>query len=290
MNNQDAGWRGKFAGFSLALSLFAAAFFAIAALGSKFGLWGWQFGLGTMTFNWGPKLVMAGLAVSVLALIIALVKAPRKRAAILAGAALLISGLSMGRLAAAKGQAERLPPIHDIQTNWDAPIQPSAKLIAAREADGALNPVVDAPVVPDAANGRWPGMGGKLFSELQEQAEFDPETQKSPKLAPYPKLDTLELGIGPDGAFAATLAAVRAAGMEVVTEDRDGLSIEATATTGWFGFKDDVMVRLTPNADMTATLVDVRSTSRVGLSDLGANAKRVRDLLDDIERKAQTVG
>jgi uncharacterized protein (DUF1499 family) len=50
--------------------------------------------------------------------------------------------------------------------------------------------------------------------------------------------------------------------------------IEATATTFWFGFKDDVVIRLRPEAG--GTRVDVRSESRVGGSDVGANAARIR--------------
>ena len=53
--------------------------------------------------------------------------------------------------------------------------------------------------------------------------------------------------------------------------------IEAVATTRWFGFKDDVVVRLTPAAG--GARVDVRSKSRVGRSDVGANAKRIERFL-----------
>ena len=53
--------------------------------------------------------------------------------------------------------------------------------------------------------------------------------------------------------------------------------IEATATTRWFGFKDDVVVRIRPEG--AGSRVDVRSMSRVGVSDLGANAARVREFL-----------
>ena len=57
--------------------------------------------------------------------------------------------------------------------------------------------------------------------------------------------------------------------------------IEATATTFWFGFKDDVVVRIRSTAN--GSIVDVRSVSRVGRSDLGVNAKRIRAILNGIE-------
>ena len=125
---QDAGWRGLVAKASLALSIFTVFWFVAAALGTKLGLWGWQFGLGTMTINWGLKLIFLALGVSVIALVLSLIKAPRKRAFILSFAALLISGLCFGRVAAFGGQATRLPPIHDVQTDWTNPIMPSEAL------------------------------------------------------------------------------------------------------------------------------------------------------------------
>ncbi len=50
---------------------------------------------------------------------------------------------------------------------------------------------------------------------------------------------------------------------------------KSTAETFWFGFKDDVVIRVRPVADGGSSRIDVRSISRVGLSDLGANAKRI---------------
>jgi uncharacterized protein (DUF1499 family) len=55
--------------------------------------------------------------------------------------------------------------------------------------------------------------------------------------------------------------------------------VEATDRTRWFGFYDDVVVRVTPAADGGASRVDVRSLSRVGGSDAGANARRIRTFL-----------
>ncbi|WP_291205591.1 DUF1499 domain-containing protein [Hyphomonas sp.] len=280
---QSAGWRGKFAGFALGLSIFAVLWFAAAAVGTKLGLWNWQFGLGVMTITWGPMLLMAAAGISVLAVIIALIKAPRKHALMLAVAALLVSGLAFGRVAAFGAGAARLPPLHDIQTDWADPIQPSDALFTEREATGALNPIEDAPVIADGANGRWPGMGGRLVSEVQEEAEFDTATHESPKETPYPMLAPLVTAAAPDAAYTAALAAVESRGWTVVLADPEAGTIEATEESFWFGFKDDVMIRV--RSDEMGARIDVRSTSRVGLSDLGANAKRVRNLLDEIETR-----
>ena len=280
---QTAGWRGKFAGFALALSLFAILWFAAAAVGTKLGLWNWQFGLGVMTITWGPMLLMAAAGISVLAVIVSLIKSPRKQAFMLAFAALLISGLAFGRVAAFGGQVARLPPLHDIQTDWSNPIQPSGVLLTAREFTGALNPIETDPVIDESANARWPGMGGRRVAEVQEEAEFDTATHKSPKETPYPLIAPLTAPVTVEAAYEAALAAVEGRGWTVVTASPEDGTIEATETSFWFGFHDDIMIRILSGED--EVVIDVRSTSRVGLSDLGANAKRIRNLLDEIETR-----
>ncbi|MDX1493477.1 MAG: DUF1499 domain-containing protein, partial [Longimicrobiales bacterium] len=74
------------------------------------------------------------------------------------------------------------------------------------------------------------------------------------------------------------LAAARAMGWEIIDADPDEGRIEATDRTFWFGFTDDVVIRLTPSGDRT--IVDVRSKSRVGRSDVGTNARRIREYLE----------
>ena len=56
--------------------------------------------------------------------------------------------------------------------------------------------------------------------------------------------------------------------------------IEATATTLWFGFKDDVVVRVRPAPE--GSRIDVRSVSRVGRSDVGTNAERIEAYLEKL--------
>ena len=90
----------------------------------------------------------------------------------------------------------------------------------------------------------------------------------------YPDLQSLELALPPAQAFARAREAAQALGWEVVAADQGAARIEAVATTFWFGFEDDIAVRIVPTA--TGSRVDVRSRSRVGRSDLGANASRIR--------------
>ena len=93
----------------------------------------------------------------------------------------------------------------------------------------------------------------------------------------YPDLGPHRIDAAPARAFERALQAARAMGWEIVAADAAAGRIEATDTTFWFGFKDDVVVRV--EADGSGSRVDVRSVSRVGASDVGTNAKRIRAYL-----------
>jgi uncharacterized protein (DUF1499 family) len=98
----------------------------------------------------------------------------------------------------------------------------------------------------------------------------------------YPDIGPLALAMPPATAFARALDAAKGMGWEIVAADAGAGRIEATATTPWFGFRDDVVVRITPAA--AGSRVDVRSVSRVGRSDLGTNARRIREYLAMLSR------
>jgi uncharacterized protein (DUF1499 family) len=93
----------------------------------------------------------------------------------------------------------------------------------------------------------------------------------------YPDLQPLQLAVPPAQAFARALAAARSMELEIVAVDENAGRIEAVATTRWFGFKDDMVVRIVPSG--AGSRIDVRSKSRVGRSDVGANARRIQEFL-----------
>ncbi len=93
--------------------------------------------------------------------------------------------------------------------------------------------------------------------------------------AAYPDLAPVLLAVAPREAFARALAAAEAMGWEVVGRDAAAGTLEAVDTTKWFGFKDDVAIRVTPTPE-GGSRIDIRSKSRVGRSDLGTNAQRIR--------------
>jgi uncharacterized protein (DUF1499 family) len=146
-------------------------------------------------------------------------------------------------------RAQRLPSIHDITTDLDNP--PAFQSILARRAD-APNTLERSP----------------QLTLLQREG--------------YPDLAPVTLPTPPAATFDRALAVAQSQGWEIVTADKSSGRIEATDTTRWFGFTDDVVVRLTPWG--AGTRVDVRSTARTGTGDLGRNAGRIRRFLDDLSR------
>jgi uncharacterized protein (DUF1499 family) len=83
-------------------------------------------------------------------------------------------------------------------------------------------------------------------------------------------------------ATSAALRLVRQAGWTIVSSDVSRGQIEATASVSWFGFYDDVIIRVTPGGDAGQSIVDMRSVSRVGVWDMGVNAQRIREFLREL--------
>jgi len=83
-------------------------------------------------------------------------------------------------------------------------------------------------------------------------------------------------------AFARASLAAEAMGWEVVGRDAAAGTLEAVDATKWFGFRDDIAIRVTPSGE-GQTRIDVRSKSRVGRSDLGTNADRIRAYLQRLK-------
>ncbi|MGP5203792.1 DUF1499 domain-containing protein [Psychrobacter aquimaris] len=145
--------------------------------------------------------------------------------------------------------AKNVPPIHDISTDLVNP--PEFVAIAPLRAD-APNPIA------------YDGI------ETAEQQR-----------AAYPELQTLSYNQSKSELVEATKQAIDNLGWELVNIDADRGIIEATDTTAWFGFKDDVVVRLIDNDN--ERLVDIRSKSRVGGSDLGKNAARIHKFIEELD-------
>jgi uncharacterized protein (DUF1499 family) len=120
----------------------------------------------------------------------------------------------------------------------------------------------------------------RAAAKAANSTDYDAKTAQLQKET-YPDIGPLHLDLPPSQAVDRTLAAARGMGWEIVATDPAQGRIEATATTFWFGFKDDIVVRLA--AEGTGTRVDVRSLSRIGSSDVGANAQRIRAYLGKVK-------
>jgi uncharacterized protein (DUF1499 family) len=108
---------------------------------------------------------------------------------------------------------------------------------------------------------------------------YDPSFAAQQRAA-YPEVKPLIVASPPERVYPKMLAAAEAMGWAIVSSDPAAGRIEATATVPWWGFKDDIVVVMSP--DGSGTRVDVRSKSRVGKSDLGVNAARIQEYLGKI--------
>jgi hypothetical protein len=136
------------------------------------------------------------------------------------------------------------PPIHDISTDTADPPQ-FVDVVALRKAAGATNP---------------PGYSAEESAAKQAEA--------------YPDIRTVVVQAPAAQVFEQARTAAEDMGWEIVAAMPAEGRIEATATTAWIGFKDDVVIRIREAGGETR--VDVRSKSRVGRGDVGMNARRIR--------------
>jgi len=216
------------------LGVFAALLLPLGALGTKYQLW---------PYTTGFQFVMASLGAALLALLLALAYGFRDkyrpdRDKIIAGTVFALVPLAV--MAAVIVPAAGKPLIHNVSTDLDDP--PSFKTILERR-DAEANPV-----------------------------DIDPATAAAQR-AGYPDLVPIQSSLAAIDAVSRAIAVARDLGWDIVdTHSRPGF-IEATATTFWFGFQDDIVIRVVAEED--GSRLDLHSVSRVGRGDLGANAARI---------------
>lgn len=232
---------------SFYLAIVAALLAILAGFGSRWGWWHFRIGfiimLGTL---------LGGLIAIALSIVGVISTRPSgtRRGFIYAIFGLLVSLILVGLPLNLIINGFRLPPIHDITTDTENPPRFVAILPLRKDADNPSD------------------YGGPEIAVQQRKA--------------YPNIRPAMLKLKPDQAFERALSVARDMGWDIVGVTPTEGRIEATARTFWFGFKDDVIVRVTPSGD--GSRVDVRSVSRVGKSDVGANARRIQTYL---ERLAQ---
>lgn len=222
---------------TVAAALLAAVLLLLAGPGTRLGVW--EYGTGFLLMR---VAFFTGLGAAALALVLLLVPKTRATGATTLALALILGlGTAYVPWSGVK-KARSLPFIHDITTDLQNP--PAFVAVLPLRAD-APNP---------------PEYGGEDVAQQQRKG--------------YPDLEPAVLAVPPAQAFEQALAAAQRMGWEIVAAEASEGRIEATDTTFWFGFKDDVVIRI--EAAGSGSRLDMRSKSRVGRSDVGANAARIR--------------
>jgi uncharacterized protein (DUF1499 family) len=227
----------------VALGLVALLMLFLTGPGSRFG-W-WHFRTSFTMMQYAAYVGIAALVLSIVGLILS-----RGRWRVVAAVGLALGALAFFLPWNWRRDARQYPGIHDITTDTQNP--PAFVAIAPLRAD-APNPV---------------GYAGDSVAQAQRTA--------------YPDIQPLMMAMPVDSAFSLAVHTAREMGWEMVDQDRRQGRIEATATTPWMGFKDDVVIRVSSASGIAR--VDVRSKSRVGRGDVGANANRIRQYLQRLRQ------
>ena len=242
-----------FAGF--AVSLLAGL---TAGFGTRFGLWNFQFGLLTL-FPWCLYIGLAALALGAIwggaALVTGNSASARWGVIGLAGAAMVLA-LPLYDIYVAKTS----PPIHDITTDISNPPQFKAVLPLRKDA-------LNSPDYYGATKIKW---NGETLSVAQAQRKA------------YPDIFTVRLLMPPAKLFDRALKAATAMGWHIVAAVPAEGRIEATSTSFFFGFTDDIAIRVAQSGQ--GAKLDIRSESRVGISDVGKNAARIRAYMKELAK------
>ena len=243
--NPPANRRSRLAVSALALGALAIILPMLGGLGTRAGVWSWPIGL---------LLTPLGLLVAVIGLLLGAVALLRLRktgqAPGVAVAGTGISAMSFLYLGYLVALSFILPRIHNISTDIEDP--PEFTMAASLRGEG------DNPLFYDS----------EVIGPVQREA--------------FPGLGPLELDLPPQRVYELARGALLDMGLELVREAPEQGEIEAVATTFWFGFKDDVVVRL--RATDPGTRMDVRSVSRVGIGDFNANADRISEIIERVEQ------
>lgn len=243
------------AGYVLAIG---APLIALAmALATGAGWLGWQISLGALRNL--SYAAMAGVGLSLIALAVALFRRRWLRS-LVPVAAILIGGAFVLLLSYNFGKATVVPPIHDVTTDLTSP--PEFSTLSLRADNREVVPAGEDPRLEPLDNAmRWRIYHIEAYGDI------------APIVVPLSVPDTI----------AAAERLVEERGWDLAIADPATGRLEATDTVSLYRFKDDIVLRVTPNPNGAGSVVNMRSVSRVGVSDLGVNAERVRAFLRDLQ-------
>lgn len=262
-----AGWRDFWLRAALALALLTPLFFLLAAFGVKYQVFDWQFGVGVLALRVWPVFAAMALGVGLIAFVFSLIARPGRGRRV-ALAAISVPATALAIFFVVTLNAARLPPIHDISTDLEDPPGFSPTVQAERALVRGGNGL-------DLKNARVPNepyageAAGVRVTAVQRAA--------------YPDIQPIATGAEPGRALAASRAVAARLGWQIDRVDEKGGIIEARNTEFWFGAVADISIRVTPAKP--GSVIDIRSVSRVGVGDLGANAERVRVFAREVAKE-----
>ena len=224
------------------LALLSAVVLLAAPLGYRWEVLPLLIALLTV-LRWGAYGAAAAAAVSFVGLILELLQSNKSRLNISVAVASILFGLVIFSIPAGFRLGPQIPPIHDITTDTN-------------------NPPEFVAVVSMNTPGRTVYEGPSIAIQQQEA---------------YPDIQPIVLDEPADEVFNKAVATVEEMGWDLVDADPSAGRVEATDTTFSFGFKDDVVIRV--QSEGMGSRMDVRSLSRVGGSDVGKNAERIREFV-----------
>jgi uncharacterized protein (DUF1499 family) len=243
----NLAWSAAVLALILAIGNGIAGLFA--GIGYRLDLWGYRDGIGALPYVFW--VAIATVVIAVLAFIAGLALG-RRGAMVLGAIAFMIAGVTAYVPWNLRQVARTVPPIHDITTDFDNPPQ-------------------------------YVRIGPIRKKTDHSVAYAGPEAAAQQKKG-YPDIGPILVKAPPEKVFDAARVVIQSMGLEIVDAEPIQGRIEATDRSLLFGFEDDMVVRIVPGSDGT-TRVDVRSKSRVGRSDLGINATRVREFGNGLRRR-----
>ncbi len=236
------------------------------ALGVRFGLWDLQQGYNAIltegpspALGWAQAVALVALLASVIGLFVA-VFGGWSRLWRKAALALVLCLATWGGFIVLKQMQNQSPPVHDVATEWSQPLTLSARLMQLRGPNA--NPVDLDPILP---------LGSQAYAG-RRVAEINEETCAAAR--------PVTLTEAPAQAYQAAKAALLQAGMELITEDAASGRLEGTATGLLYGLKSDVVVLVSPSGQ--GATVNMRSISRQGVVDMGANCRQIARLVQGL--------
>jgi uncharacterized protein (DUF1499 family) len=240
---------------ALALAVVAVTLLAVGPIGWRAGWWHFRFAFQTL-MPWAGYFGIAALVVSAVALLLGRSRTEWR------GVAIAVTAFAGGALIAYvpwhyDQMRQAVPPIHDITTDPDNP-PAFAAVVPTRTAEGG-NPV---------------GYEGSKLADQQRRA--------------YPDIVPLIVSLSPETAFNRALDTAQRMGWAIVAADNGAGRIEASQRSRWFGFTDDIVIRIA--ATDSGSRIDVRSSSRLGRSDFGVNAARIRAYLTELRAAGASRG